>query len=77
MKVKGDRILMRVPIRLRFSSQFGADTKYLEQGAYVKVIDAYYLPRGFDIPYAPSVEQVVYSQYGIGIVPKGSTEPER
>lgn len=77
MKVAADRVRTKVAIRLRFSSQLGAETKYLEQGAYVKVIDAYYLPKGFDIPYSVSTEDVVYSQFGIGIIPKGATEKER
>jgi hypothetical protein len=51
--------------------------KYLEPGAYVKIIDPYYLPRGFDIPFSRATEDVVYTQYGFGIIPKGATEPER
>jgi len=77
MKIAGDRIQSRTILRLRYGSYQGDEVKYLEPGAYVKIIDPYYLPRGFDIPFSRATEDVVYTQYGFGIIPKGATEPER
>ena len=49
---------------------------YLPAGAHVKVIQARYLPKDFDIRfYAPS-EVVVYSQFGIGVIDKDAVKEE-
>ena len=77
MKVLGDRIRMKTSVRLRYCSTTGSELKYLEQGSYVQIINPYYLPRDFDIPYSTQTEDVAYTQFGLGIIPKGVTEKER
>lgn len=84
MKVYAHRVMRETPIRLRNTGNvavgYGMQNhgqKMLPAGAYVQIIDPYWLPKDFDVPFSRSIEDVVYSQFGLGVIPKGSTERER
>lgn len=67
------RINKRTPIRLRGRPR-SSEEIFLPQGAYVKIIRSEYLPKDFDVHFLPSMEVVVYSQYGLGVVLRSTVE---